>query len=241
MLGSFLKNLAGIVYPRVCLSCRKKLDVSSINEIICRHCWEKIEKNKPPFCHCCGRNLKKPRVTKGICPECLRRKLHFDRAFSPCLYAGTTKELIHQFKYNRKEHLGPTLSGFMIDFIKEYNLPMEYIDLVVPIPLHKSRLREREFNQAQILSSNICKEFKKDLSSDILLRSRRTKTQTELSFDERLSNIQGSFTTAKGINLKGKNILLIDDVITTGATSSEAALSLKKAGCGIVFVLTLAN
>lgn len=241
MLGSFLKNLAEIVYPKICLSCKKKLGVSSIDSVICKHCWEKIERNKPPFCHSCGRNLKKSRITKGICPQCLKGKLHFDRAFSPCLYTGTTKELIQQFKYNRKDYLGSTLSGFMIDFIKEYNLPMEHIDLVVPIPLHSSRLREREFNQAQILSSNICKEFKKDLSNDILFRSRRTKTQTELSTEERLSNIVGSFTTAKGINLKGKNILLIDDVITTGATSSEAALSLKKAGCGIVFVLTLAN
>ena len=145
------------------------------------------------------------------------------------------------FKYKDKDYLGFTLSKLMIEFIKDYNLPMEFVDLVIPIPLHKARLREREFNQAEILSNHIASEFNKRVLPDALMRLRNTKTQTELEISERFANVQGGFSAAKNEDIKGKNILLVDDVLTTGATSSEAARTLKNAGAHIVFVLTLAN
>jgi len=145
------------------------------------------------------------------------------------------------FKYKDKDYLGLTLSRLMVEFIREYNLPMDFIDLVVPVPLHKTKLREREFNQAEILSNHIASQFNKKLLPDALMRLRHTKTQTELEMDERMINVKGSFSAAKNKDLKGKNILLVDDVLTTGATSSEAAYALKNAGAHIVFVLTLAN
>jgi ComF family protein len=111
----------------------------------------------------------------------------------------------------------------------------------MPVPLHKTRLREREFNQAQILSNHIARKFNKKVSHDNLRRLRLTKTQTELEIGERLLNVKGSFTATKKEDIKGKNILLVDDVLTTGATCSEAACALKDAGANIVFVLTLAN
>ena len=129
----------------------------------------------------------------------------------------------------------------MIKFIKEYSLPIEYIDLVVPVPLHKTRLREREFNQAQVLSRHIAKEFNKKVSSGALERIRHTKSQAELVINQRRINVKNSFSAPKKSEVKGKNILLVDDVLTSGATSSEAASALKEAGAGIVFVLTLAN
>lgn len=179
--------------------------------------------------------------SKNICPGCLKQKLHFDRAFSPCVYEGVIKELIHEFKYKSKDYLGQTLSRLMIEFIKEYNLPIDWIDLIVPIPLHKTRLREREFNQAQILSNHIAVEFKKSVSSDSLRRCRYTRTQTDLETGERLANVKDCFSIANTEEVRGKNILLVDDVLTSAATSSEAALALKTAGAGVVFVLTLAN
>ncbi|MFA5287555.1 MAG: phosphoribosyltransferase family protein, partial [Candidatus Omnitrophota bacterium] len=98
-----------------------------------------------------------------------------------------------------------------------------------------------EFNQAEILSTYIAREFKKNSANNILLRHRQTKTQTELKNKERFLNVANSFSVENRINLKEKNLLLIDDVLTTGATSSEAALTLKNAGARAVFVLTLAN
>ena len=241
MFGRLINGLIDLVYPKKCLACKNKITALSVDNLICGACWEEIERNVPPFCYSCGRHLGKENLTKSICSTCLKKKLHFNRAFSPCIYTGIIKDLIHEFKYNNKDYLGPPLSRLMIDFIKEYNLPMQYIDLLVPIPLHKTRLRQREFNQAEVLSKYIAKEFQKDLSNEVLRRNRPTKTQTELELKERLLNVKDSFTVTKPEEIKDKNILLVDDVLTTGATSSEAALALKKAGANIVFVLTLAN
>lgn len=241
MLRRLITNLMDIVYPKRCLACKNTIDVSTIDNLICTQCWAKIKRNLPPFCHSCGRRLKKSAFTKNICPTCIKVRLHFDRAFSPCVYEGWIKELIHEFKYNNKDYLGFPLSRLMIDFIREYNLPMHYLDFIIPIPLHKTKWREREFNQSEILSKYIAKEFKKDLFTDLLLRHRHTKTQTDLELNQRFSNVKGSFLVTRKGDLKDKNLLLVDDVLTTGATASEAARALKDAGANIVFVLTLAN
>lgn len=241
MLRRFLQSLTDILYPKTCLACKSKVSKVTDEDLICKKCYSKIEINLPPFCFSCGRHLEKNNLNKNICPACVRNRLHFDRAFSPCIYDGVTKKLIHEFKYKGRDNLGKPLSQIMINFIKEYNLPLNYLDFIIPMPLHKTRLREREFNQAEILSMHIAREFKKDLVKDMLLRHRQTKTQTGLKNKERFLNVAGSFMVDNRINLREKNILLVDDVLTTGATSSEAALTLKNAGAQAVFVLTLAN
>lgn len=167
--------------------------------------------------------------------------MHFDRAFSPFLYEDTVRTLIHEFKYKRKDYLGEILANLMIDFIAEYSLPIDYLDLIIPIPLHKTKLREREFNQAQVLSEYIGKKFNKPVINNVLTRNRLTKTQTGMNNQERFLNAKGSFSLTDNFALEGKNILLVDDVLTTGATSSEASYVLKNAGANIVFVLTLAS
>ncbi len=241
MIGRLVNSLVDIIYPKTCLVCKNKLATSSVDNVVCNGCWGNIKRNLPPFCHSCGRQLKKSNFNKSICPSCLKTKLHFDRAFSPCIYEGVIKDLIHNFKYKGKDYLGSALSRLMTEFIKEYDLPIGYIDLIVPLPLHKTRLREREFNQAEILAKFIAQEFKKNLASEDLRRHRPTKTQTDLELNERLLNVKGSFLVTELERVKGKNILLVDDVLTTGATSSEAAYALKDSGANIVFVLTLAN
>ena len=144
MLNSFKECLLDIVYPKTCAVCKKKLKgIPSIDETVCAECWAKIKKNLPPFCNRCGRHLESAGFTKNICPDCLRKNLCFDRAFSPCKYDGVLKELIHEFKYKKKEHFGSTLSRLMIEFIKEYGLPMDFMDAIITIPLHKVKLRER--------------------------------------------------------------------------------------------------
>jgi len=242
MLRNLLKGLVDLVYPKACVVCKSSIyNRPSIDEVVCAGCWEKIKKNVPPFCHSCGRQLRKNNLTKHICPECVRKKLHFDRAYSPCVYDGAIKELIHEFKYKGKDYLGRTLSKLMIDFIKEYDLPVGYMDFIVPVPLYKSRLREREFNQSHILSKHIGQEFGKGILDNTLIRHRLTQTQTELDIEKRAANVRDSFSVRNNSILRGKNILLVDDVLTTAATSSEAAKTLKNAGANIVFVLTLAN
>jgi len=242
VLGDIINGLLDIIYPKACAVCKRSLKgISSIDNVVCAECWGKIKRNLPPFCYRCGRHLEKSNFTKHICPGCIKRPLHFDRAFSPCVYEGAIKELIREFKYKGKDYFGLTLSKPMIEFIKEYNVPINYVDFIIPIPLHKTRLREREFNQAEVLSNHIAKEFKKKVLNGYLLRHRPTQTQTELEEKERILNVLGSFSVKEKESVKEKNILLVDDVLTTAATSSEAAYALKNAGANIVFVLTLAN
>lgn len=241
MLRRFFRDLAGIIYPKICPGCKNKIDPQSAADFICDSCQARIKLNLPPFCRKCGRHLEASSLNTGSCPNCLVRKFNFDRAFSPCIFEGITKELIHGFKYRGKEYLAGPLSKIMINFIKEYHIPLEHLDLIIPMPLHKTRLREREFNQAEALGVLIGAEFNKEIDSSLLMRRRLTKTQTELPLDKRFQNAQESFSITKNARLKDKNLLIIDDVLTTGATASAAALALKEAGANKILILTLAN
>jgi len=241
MLTRFIRRLVDIIWPKSCLICKNILDGASVDNVVCLKCWSKVKRNSPPFCHFCGRHLEKKNLSKGVCAGCIRKQPYFDRAFSPCQYDGVVRELIHAFKYKGKDYLGKTLSRPMLEFIREYSVPMDLIDLIIPVPLHKTRLREREFNQACILSKCIAGQFNKKVLHSQLLRWRCTKPQVELLPRQRQKNVQESFRLHRQNQVKNKNILLIDDVLTTGQTASWAAYALKRAGANIVFVLTLAN
>lgn len=242
MFRRLINAVTDILYPDTCISCKKNIKAkASIDNLLCVECWAKVKRNLPPFCYSCGRHLDSYNLTKNICLSCTKNKLYFDRAFSPCVYEGVVKDLIHQFKYKNKDYLAPLLSKLMIEFIKEYDLPIDVIDFLIPVPLSATKMREREFNQARVLSEQISREFNKAVVSDNLLRVRNTRSQTELEDNERFLNVKGSFSLARIEDMKGKSLLLVDDVLTTGATASEAASVLKNAGANIVFVLTLAN
>jgi len=129
----------------------------------------------------------------------------------------------------------------MVKFIEEYDLPINHLDCIIPMPLHNTKMRQREFNQAEILGREISSAFKKEIDCKTLIRSRLTRSQTELNSDQRLSNAKDSFKVTSKETINNKNVLLIDDVLTSGSTASEAALALKNSGAKIVFVLTLAS
>lgn len=240
-MRNLITGLGNIVYPKTCHICKNKVTPASVAELVCTACWSKIKLNLPPFCRSCGRNLTGRKSVKNVCSSCIRQTLYFDRAFSPCLYEGTIKELIHAFKYTGKDYLSAILAKPMIEFIKEYNLPIRIIDAIMPIPLSKTKLREREFNHALLLARHIAGEFNKQVAEDKLLRLRNTRSQTELDDAGRFLNVKDAFSVNNRQAINGKNILLIDDVLTTGATASEAAKALKMSGTNIVYVLTLAS
>lgn len=241
MFSGLFKGLKDLIYPNLCLDCGNKIKTAQKQDVICAGCWERIEKNLPPFCASCGRHLDTQAIRKNSCPHCLNEKFYFDRAFSPCAYTGVIKNLIHEFKYSGKDYLKKPLGTIMNTFIKEYRLPIEYLDFIVAVPLHKNRQREREFNQAQLLAQEVAIAFDKIMLSNILIRNKVTKTQTELTQEERRQNVEGSFLVTQPELITDTNLLLIDDVLTTGATSSEAAKSLKNAGAKKVILMTLAN
>ena len=241
MFKRFFKTLREIIYPRYCLLCRKRNPLLDADEPVCSGCIAKIIPITSPFCKKCGRKILRFDASGGICAECYKSQFHFDRAFAGYPYDGVIKELIHQFKYKNKIALGKCLSGLLIEFTKEYRLPLDGCDYVIPIPLYAAKLREREFNQAQILAHYVTCHYKLIQVDNNLQRIRNTATQTELDKRLRLENVRGAFKLKNPQALKDKTILLIDDVLTTGATASEAARVLKSAGVTAVYVLTLAN
>lgn len=128
----------------------------------------------------------------------------------------------------------------MTEFVRKHYLDIKQFDIITPIPLFPSRLRERGYNQSQLLAEQIAREHQITLSLRNLVRIRNTEHQTLLSKKERWTNIHGAFRIRNPIRFSGKNILIIDDLLTTGATASEAARALKSAGAKTVGVLTLA-
>lgn len=242
MLKRILRALEEIIYPRYCLLCHIRIALENqLREVICRDCIEKIRPNSPPFCRKCGRKSLKFDASGNICAECSKTQFCFDRAWASCSYEGVIKEMVHNLKYGNKINLAKVLSRLMIDFVSDYHLPLDSCDCAIAIPLSPRKLREREFNQAEILADTIARHFNLKVQGNNLKRIRDTKSQTELEKSKRWQNMQGAFTVKEPNAVKDKTILLIDDVLTTGATASEAARALKNAGAAGVYVLTLAN
>jgi len=239
VLKNWLNSLVGLVYPANCLICRKPLGKDIANPV-CSNCLNKLDKNLPPFCAKCGGSLKANELTQGVCVPCRNRNYYFKRAWSPFIYQGIMEELIHLFKYRNKPQLAKPLSQIMIDFINNYNLSLKGFDLLVAVPLHPSKLREREYNQAQLLARNISQALKIPLSEGNLQRHKPTQAQSSLQTKERWENVLGAFGLKNPGDFKDKRILIIDDLLTTGATCNEVARTLLKADAHSAFCLTLA-
>ncbi|MFA4980995.1 MAG: ComF family protein [Candidatus Omnitrophota bacterium] len=230
------KNFMNLLYPMRCYACGK--DLEALNKYgVCDDCVSRIRKNPAPFCRICGRPVEK---SSCLCAECKRSAPFFDRAYSAYLYEGVLKELIHKFKYNGKIRLSRILSKHTADFIEDNGDIVKDIDIITCVPLQNNRLRERGFNQSRILAFNISERAGIPFA-DTLEKRVSTRHQNELSRDERLSNLKGAFAVRAEADIYGLAVLLIDDVMTTGATLSECSRALRDAGAKEVRCLTLAR
>ena len=194
---------------------------------------------RDPICAQCGVHL--PDGGKH-CFRCKKGKIHFDVVRSFGSFEGPLKELIHKFKYEGKDYLGEDLSFFLL---KAWNLypELKAAEAAVPVPLHGASLRERGYNQAEVLAKHFVLWLQPHPlpCADLLERVRRTETQTRLASRARAKNVESAFTVRDPSAVKGKTILLVDDVCTTCATLNECAITLKGAGARKVFALTLAR
>lgn len=233
---TLIKSLLNLVYPLRCASCKKHMDPLD-DRGVCGCCLEEIKKNPKPYCESCGRSLPDQETT---CWECKKVSFAFTQAHSACLYEGALKELIHQFKYNNRIALAKTLAPLLSDFIKENGDIIDGIDTITFVPLAPDRSRKRGYNQSQILAYNISREYAIP-HAELLKKTRSTKPQNALSRNERLVNLEGAFRSRKGRDLEEKRILLVDDVMTTGATLNECSKVLLDGGAKEVRCLTLAR
>jgi ComF family protein len=241
-MKKILDKILDIIYPRSCVLCKKALDGSNQYEAICDQCYKDIVANIPPFCKKCGRHLEPENIdtTDDTCIGCQKKFLHFDRTWSACIYNTKMKDLLHLFKYRHKTILRKPLGKLLLRFIHDFNIPVDKFDFIVPMPIHPARLREREYNQAELIAKELSNMLPLKINKNLAVRIRNTQPQSLLGASSRWENVKGAFKIKYPEEVKNKKILIIDDLFTTGATASEIALTLKKAGAKEVSILTLA-
>ncbi len=260
-----IKIFADALFPGKCLTCgtwindkhnifltadqEKSLPENmKIRFFLCELCLNTFIQVKPPFCLKCGIMFKSHEADSHICGKCLKAPGRFSvvRAFG--VYDKTLMMAIHYLKYKGKIQLARPLGLLLfLTFIKFWQ--NENIDLILPVPLHKKRLKNRGFNQGFLLVRHWPKiakllnieYFHPEIKRDLLARNRWTTPQTKLKRKERIENIKGAFTLSRLSSIKNKNILLVDDVFTTGATVDECAKVLLQGGAANVDVLVLAQ
>ncbi|OGW02978.1 MAG: hypothetical protein A2889_03015 [Nitrospinae bacterium RIFCSPLOWO2_01_FULL_39_10] len=175
-----------------------------------------------------------------LCGECRNSPPLFDRALSVCQYDETARDIISAYKYHNKPYIGKDLVSIILKFLDEKITELSS-ELIIHVPLHIKRLKERGYDQAYILSEGIGIRLGIPVSYGNLVRMRYTAPQVNLSGSERMKNVKGAFLITDPSELKDKSILLIDDVFTTGATIKESVKVIKRAGAGKVYVLTFAR
>jgi ComF family protein len=217
-----------------CVCCDAELEKDS-RYCMCNKCYENLPYITNKVCKKCGEPI------KSLAEFCMRCKNHADKGFdvarAPFLYAGYVRRMIIDLKYNGKRYLAEYLSYFLLD---AFYLCKFDCNLVVPVPVSKNTLKTRGYNQTELLCSAFVKNGF-DVETGLIEKVLETQNQVELNFKERQTNLLGAFKVADKQKVKGKKILLVDDVYTTGATAGEIAGVLKKAGASSVSVLTLCH
>ncbi len=236
-LSGIARLLLDIIYPPECPSCRTP--VETVHNL-CSECFAKLRLITKPMCACCGIPFVVPTGEDGKCPECLAEPPAFDRTRSVMVYDGVSAPLIHALKF-QDQWAG--LERYTAMLCASGTELLAGADMIVPIPLHWRRLWRRKYNQSALLAYGISRQTNILCLPDLLWRTRYTKPQMRLKRSERAKNVRNVFAVAEkfSTSIKDKNILLIDDVVTTGATVAACAMVLKKAGAAQVNVLTLAR
>ena len=231
-----------LFYPDLCQICRSQKATSS-ESYLCQSCRtgkEGIKPIEPPFCNCCGLPFEGEITVTFECSNCHEQELHFRHARAAAEFSGVVKETIHRFKYNHAMWFEPFL-GELITAAAQQDLATEKWDYIVPIPLHWRKRHQRTFNQSERIARRLSKATGIPLQPKLLKRIKPTHTQTRLSRAERTENVKRAFAYSGKQALDGANIILIDDVLTTGATASACAKLLKQNGADLVDVWTVAR
>lgn len=231
------RGLIDLIFPPRCTACTKLLEERR-SPAICDECLAGLRLCSPPFCPSCGTPYADHTAEDHPCEACLLSPPPFAAARSVAAYEGVLQDMIHRCKYSRDISAGEALGEMMADF------PYPAFDfndyaVVMPVPLHTRRLRERGFNQSLLLAKAIA--FRRKLKLDYLSLCRTMHTPPQINFGrrEREQNVKGAFMVKKPAKFQGEKVILVDDVYTTGSTARECARTLKQGGAAAVAVLTL--
>ncbi len=230
--------LKALCFPPSCLLCDEVL-APSAKILICPNCFPKLPFTQRPLCLCCGIEFPDSAQGDHYCAKCLVRSPAFSMARAVLQYSDDVATLVHAFKYAGKTYCNSTFT-----VLKTKSSPVTDLatpNIIIPVPLHVKRLRQRGFNQAVILANLFFPDNKDRINVNLLIRTRKTTPQTGLSGKDRRKNLKNAFDVRIPTKLTGKSVLLIDDVFTTGTTLNECAKTLKDYGAANVQALTFAR
>ncbi len=234
VLGEGLFNL---FLPQHCASCGCYITFS-LGYPLCVECERAVRPLRSPLCTFCGIVLPSGKFLE--CRRCRLQPYHFDRARAVVHFSGSLRAALHAWKYRGVISLTPFFTDLMITYLRE-NPFLHEVDCVVPVPLHRARLRERGFNQSHLLGHTLGEVFTLPVANSLVERVRNTRPQIHLARKERRRNVSGAFQVRKGVSLRGKRVLVVDDVLTTRATADSISGELRRAGCGRIYIVALAS
>lgn len=251
-LSCLFCSLLDVVFPPVCLLCGRKTLSGSMST--CPECWAKARPIDGPVCKKCGLPIlsqdRKELDIPYLCLICRKTEWRFDLARAGYIFDGPVKDAIHMMKYQGHFGMGRWLGDKMAEILAEnnylaednyYNRGDKTKDLIISVPLSPERLREREFNQSVILADSVGSALGIPVYHRLLERLNGDRPQVGLTTKERWSNVRGKFLVRSPEIILNKRIVLVDDVMTTGATVNECARALKRKGASSVEVWTLAR
>lgn len=218
-------NAIDWVFPPHCLGCGVE------GEIICSDCYATIKRVPSNVCPYCNAYVS----TSGHCPNCGNRKPAYSKFRAFAFYGGVIREAVHHLKYQNDIGIARILAGYLLKVIQAETWEF---DLVIPVPLSRSKEEQRGYNQAERLARPVAEALKMPISTEGLKRIREKASQVDLDVNSRRENVRGVFEADPAI-VKGKRILLIDDVFTTGATLESASQALKDANSGLIYCVTV--
>lgn len=232
-MASYFKDLISVIFPPKCVVCAKKL--KNQNEIICKGCFGKIITNNCFYCPKCGKRLYEPKK------QC-HPKINFVLSATTSYQNESIRKLIHFFKYKNFLEIKNIFNEIFKEYLKKISFT-ETPELIIPIPLYKRKRDKRGFNQTEILAEELQKLIPNaKIEKEILLKVKNTKSQTECkNFEAREKNISGCFVVKNQYMVKNKNLIIVDDVFTSGATMKEAAKKLKEAGAKKIIAFVIAK
>src|SRR5581483_1146899 len=229
--------LASLVYPPACVACASTVEP---NEYLCDACDDKITRIVPPFCARCSEPFEGAIDQEFRCANCAQREMNFEAAVAAYRSRGIVRRILLDFKYGRQVHLRHLIGRWLCAALNDDRLRGKTFDVIVPVPLHPARERQRGFNQAHLLAEILSAHMSTKHMS-ILQRVRYTTTQTAFDRTERTENLHNAFRLRPRADVQGLRVLLVDDVLTTGSTLSECARVLKEAGAQSIFAATAAR
>lgn len=226
-----------LLFPAHCAACGGRV---GDRQDFCASCAEQIEWIREPRCETCSQPFFGKLAAAFVCPNCRGEPFHFEFGVATARSAGPIRDMIHRLKYGGEMWLARMLGAILAEGFRDARLVRMEFDAIVPVPLHPKRLRERGFNQSELLARELSRRC--GIPVRALIRRRRyTTTQTELGRRERMRNLREALVLRKGVDVQDGTFLLVDDVLTTGSTLDACAAALVEAGASRVCALTVAR